>query len=238
MLGCLHTQNGLTLHVFIYNGDPCEDCSEEKNIPILVYKGIGVVSVINIFLTLNIFSMSLGEAGRQYWPSQEIERGYLALRIEFTLVGDIVGSWQNQVLSQVFGMLIYPGLSWALGPQKGTWWYGVMVMVVLASVFSWPLHQLFPWVWVNEASHTIGYQDFFASLEYVPHVSPTGHTKCNFKACILPSWNTCPIFLNFESFLKPILRSVIWNSEGNIKFLSSFTLLWCLFQSKDWKGKE
>lgn len=118
MLGCLHTQNGLTLHIFVDNGDPCEDCSEERNIPIHVYKGIGVVSVINIFLTLNIFSMSLGEARRQYWPSQEIERGYLALRAEFTLVGGVVGSWQNRALPRVFGMLIHPGLSWALGPQR------------------------------------------------------------------------------------------------------------------------
>lgn len=31
MLGCLHTQNGLTLHIFVYNGDPCKVCAEDKN---------------------------------------------------------------------------------------------------------------------------------------------------------------------------------------------------------------
>lgn len=114
-----------------------------KQIPTLVQKGVGIVSFVNVSLTLKIFSMSPGEARRQVLTFLGNRKGIAGPESRIHFGEDPVGSWQNQVLSQVFGMRMHPRLSGALDPQKGTlvmWGNGDGCPCPNISVFSWPLH--------------------------------------------------------------------------------------------------
>lgn len=151
------------------------------------------------------------------------------------------GSWQNQVLFQVFAMPIHPGLSWALDPQKGavlTWGSGGVCLCpninVSSGIFTTICRSLES-EWIKPLLQS--YQDLCATLQHGPQISPTGIPSIILNWSFLPSLNTCLIFLNFESLPIPIFRSLICNNQKQMKFLFSLGFFQILISKQGLEGE-